>query len=115
MIDAVKARLDVALHDPLIGAEGEVPHLGDRVLRSAPRPEPVGARPKVGLEDRLQHELEGGPHDAVADRRDPQLAQLAAALGDRALLDRQRPKGPRAKLLAELTQERCTPSRTSIS
>src|SRR5215207_7084636 len=59
-------------------------NLGDRVLRPASGPEPVRARLEVGLEDRLQRQLEGGLHDPVADRRNPQPRQLAAALGDRA-------------------------------
>lgn len=41
VVDAVKARLDVGLDHPLVGAGGEVLHLGDRVLRPASRPEPV--------------------------------------------------------------------------
>src|SRR5207249_908995 len=96
---------DVALHDPLVGAEREVLYLGERVLRSASRPKPVGTRLKVDLEDRLEHQLEGGLNNAVADRRNPEVAQLAAALGDRAFLDRQRPKRPGDKLLSKLAQE----------
>ena len=80
-------------------------NLGDRVLRPAPGPKPVGARLEVGLEDRLQHQLEGGLHDPVADRRDAQPTLLAAALGDQTLPDRCRPKAPGAQLLAELAQE----------
>jgi hypothetical protein len=60
---------------------------------------------EVGLEDRLQHQLEGGLHDPVAQRRDPQPARLAAAFGDPPLLDRHRPKAPGAKLLTQLVQE----------
>ncbi len=41
VIDAVEARLDVALHDPFIGAEREVLDLGDRVLCPASRPKPI--------------------------------------------------------------------------
>src|SRR5215216_5236913 len=80
-------------------------NLGDRVLRPAPGPKPVGARLKVSLKDRFQHQLEGGLHDPVADRRDPQPTRLAAALGDQTLLHRSRPKAPAAQLLAELAQE----------
>ena len=105
VVDAIEARLYVALHHPLVRAEGEVLNLGDRDLRSASRSKPVGARLKVGLEDRLQHQLEGGLHDAVADRRDPQVAQPAATFGDRALLDRQRPERSCAQLLTKLIQE----------
>ena len=81
MVDPVKARLDVGLDDPLEGAGSEVMHLGDRVLRPAPRPEPIRARLEVGLEDRLQHQLEGGLDDAVRDDRYSQPTALAAALG----------------------------------
>ena len=84
---------------------GEVLHLGDRVLRPASRPKPIGARLKISLEDRLQHQLEGGLHHTITDRRDPEIAQRAATLRDRSLLDRQRPKRPSAKLLTELAQE----------
>jgi hypothetical protein len=80
-------------------------NLGDRVLGPASGPEPVRARLKVGLEDRLQHQLEGGLHDPVADRRDPQPAQPAAALGDQTLLHRRRPEAPGAQLLSEPCQE----------
>jgi hypothetical protein len=80
-------------------------NLGDRVLRPASGPEPVGARLKVGLEDRLQDQLEGGLHDAVADRRNSQPAQLAAALGDQTLPDRYRPEAPGTQLLSEPAQE----------
>ncbi len=77
----------------------------DRVLGSAPRSEAVRAGLEVGLEDRLQHQLEGGLHDPVAQRRDPEPARLAAALRDPPLLDRYRPEAPGAELLAQLLQE----------
>lgn len=105
MVKLVKARLDVGFNNPLIRAGAEVVHLGDRVPRSASGPKPIRARLKVDLEDRLKHELQRGLHDAVAHRRDPQVAQLAATLGNRALLDRGRPKAPRPQLLTEPGQE----------
>jgi hypothetical protein len=82
-----------------------VVHLGDRVLRPASRPEPVGARLKVSLEDRLQHQLEGGLHNSVADRRNSQPAQLTAELGDQTLLDRHRPIASGTQLLSKPVQE----------
>jgi hypothetical protein len=90
-------------------------NLGDRVLGPAPRPKPVGARLEVGLEDRLQHQLEGGLHDPVADRRDPQSAQPAAALGDQPLLDRLRPEAPARSSSRSSPRNRSTPSRRSMS
>ena len=44
VVDLVEAGLDVAFHHPLIGAAGEVVGLGDRVMRSALRAEPIGTR-----------------------------------------------------------------------
>jgi hypothetical protein len=101
----VTARLDVGPDHPLIAAGGEVVHLGDRVLRPASGPEPVGARLKVGLEDRLQNQLEGGLNDAIGHGRDPEPTAFAAALGDRPLPDRRRPVTPSLELLAQLVQE----------
>ena len=105
VVDAVETRLDVRLDDPLIRAAGEVVDLGDRVLRSASRPKPVGARLKVDLEDRFQHGLQSGLHDTIRNRRDPQPTALAAALGDHPLTDGHRPISPRSKLLTQLVEE----------
>ena len=80
-------------------------HLGDRVLGSASRPVAVGARLEVDLEDRLEHQLEGGLDDAIRDRRDPEPTALAAALGNRLLPNRPRPVAARPKLLAQPGQE----------
>src|SRR5438093_12055754 len=35
------------------------PHLGHRIMSPAVRAEPVGAREKIHLENRLQHQLQG--------------------------------------------------------
>ena len=69
--EAVEARLDVRLHDPLIGAGREVVDLGDRVLRPTTGPVGVARRVEAGLEDRLQDELEGHLAHAVAESGDP--------------------------------------------
>src|SRR6266545_2108792 len=105
VVERVEARLDIRLDDPLVGAARQLVDLGDRVLGSAPRSEAIRAGLEVGLEDRLQHQLEGGLHHPVAQRRDPEPARLAAALGDPPLLDRYRPEAPGAKLLTQLLQE----------
>jgi hypothetical protein len=61
VVDAVKARLDVGLYHPRIRRRrvGEVDDLGDGVLGTASRSIAVGGDVEVGLEDRLQHQLEG--------------------------------------------------------
>ena len=48
--------------------------LGDGVVGSAPRAEAVAARLEVRLEDRFEHQLEGGLHHPVSHGRDPQAA-----------------------------------------
>ena len=81
----VEARLDVALHDPLVGAGREVVHLGDRVLRPASGPEPVGARLEVASKIGSSTSLRAACTTRSRTVGDPQPAQLAAALGDRPL------------------------------
>ena len=49
-------------------------NLSHGVVRASVRPETVRARLKVGLEDRLQHQLQGRLHDTVRHRRDAQPA-----------------------------------------
>src|SRR5215216_6488094 len=67
--------------------------LGDRVLGATSGTEPVAARAKVRLPDRLQHQLQGGLHHPVPHGRDPQPALLGAAgFGDHPLPHRQRPE-----------------------
>ena len=74
VVDLVEARLDVRLQHPARsrGRRREVVDLGDGVLGSAPRAEAVGARLEVRLEDRFEHQLEGGLHDPVPRGRDAQ-------------------------------------------
>jgi site-specific DNA recombinase len=55
VVDLVEAGRDVALQHPLITMRraGERADLGDRIVRPAPGPEPVGAGQEVGFEDWL--------------------------------------------------------------
>ena len=105
MRDFVEARLDVCFENPLIGVGREHVYLGDRVVRSASGSEPVGAGFEVGLEDRLEHRLEGSLDHAVAEGGHAKSTELSSALGYQPLLDRQRPKAPRTQLLAESVKE----------
>src|SRR4029453_17126874 len=71
--------------------------LGDGVLGAPSGTEPVAARAKVRLPDRLQHQLQGGLHHPVPPGPYPQPASLAAAgLGDQPLPHGQ---GPEAAVL----------------
>jgi hypothetical protein len=60
---------------------------------------------EVGLEDRLEHQLEGGLHDPITHGRDPQPADLAARLGDPARADRRGSELSGPQLLAKRGQE----------
>jgi hypothetical protein len=94
MRDRLKARLDVGVQHPPV-ALGAVPlDLGDRVVCPPHRPEPVGDRQEVGLEDGFQHQLQRRLNHPVRDRRDPELADPArpCRLGNQALPHRQRPE-----------------------
>jgi len=71
MRNFVETGLDVALDHPLVGVGGQVADLGHRVMSPAFRAEPVGAREKVRLEDRLQHQLHGGLDHPIPHCGDP--------------------------------------------
>ena len=59
--------------------------LGHRVMSPALRAEPVTAREKIRLEDRLQHQLQGRLDHPIPHGGDPQATHLAARLGDHPL------------------------------
>src|SRR3954468_11921721 len=90
MRDFVEAGFDVSFDDPLIRAGREVMDLGHRVMSSAIRAKPIGAREKIRLENWLQHQFNAGLGYPVADHSNPQIADFAARFRDRALLRRQR-------------------------
>src|SRR6266536_976647 len=105
MRNFVEAGFDVALNDPLIGAGREVAHLGHRVVCPAVGAEPVAAREKIRLEDRLQHQLQGCLDHPIPNGRDPKAAQLAVRLGDHALPHRQRAETAVLQLRPQLIQD----------
>ena len=57
-------------------------HFLDRVRPAALRPIAVGRGVEIRLEDRLQHQLGGGLHHAVPDRRDTERPLAATGLRD---------------------------------
>jgi DNA invertase Pin-like site-specific DNA recombinase len=59
---------------------GEQVDLGDGVLGAPVWAKAVRARPKVRLEDRLEHQLQRGLHHAVGHGRDPQHPQASASI-----------------------------------
>lgn len=118
VIDGVKARLDVRVQHPPVTGGAEPVYLSDRVVCSPHRPEPVGDRHEVGLEDRFQHQLQRRLDNPVRNRRNPEAANLSrpARFGDLALPHRQRPERARLELGAQVLQEpRCAPICSSTS
>jgi hypothetical protein len=106
MVDLVDAGRDVPLQDPLIGAGGQVVDLGHGVLGAAAGAKAVGAGRKVRLEDRLEHEFQGGLDRPVACGGDPKSPQLASFLGDQTFPHGHRPEPSSLEVDAQLGEER---------
>ncbi len=107
VVDVVEARLDVALHHPLVASGGEVVDLGERVMGASARAEPVRARLEVRLEDGFEHQLQRGLDHAVPDGRDAKPAPLARpGLGDHPLPHGQRHKPPSLQVGPQAGEER---------
>jgi hypothetical protein len=81
--------------------------LGDGILGAASGAEAVGTRLEVRLEDRLQHQFQGGLDRPVACGGDPESPQLASLLGDQPFPHGHRPAEPSSlKVDAQLGKER---------
>ena len=82
-------------------------YLSDRVVGSPHRPEPVGDRHEVGLEDRFQHQLQRRLDHPIGHGRNAEFPQLPrpARFGDLAFPHRQRPKRARLELGTQVVQE----------
>nr|WP_277350241.1 hypothetical protein [Nonomuraea sp. FMUSA5-5] len=96
------SRLDHPAASPLLLIDE---HL-QRIMSRSPGPEPEGAVGHVGLEDRLEHDLQRSLHDTVTNCRDRQRPHLAAArLRDEHPPRRQRPIAPLPHLFSQLTEQ----------
>jgi len=105
--EVVEGRLDVRVQYPPVSVGAELVYLGDRVVCPPHRPEPVGDRLEVGLEDGLQHELQRGLDHLVGHGGYAELPQLprSARLGNLALPHRQRPERALFQLGTQVIQE----------
>jgi site-specific DNA recombinase len=115
VVDLVKARRDIRLEHPLVVASrcAEEVDLGDGVPGSAPRAEAVGARLEIRLEDRLQHQLQGGLHHRSAAVGMPRRRSLPDALG--IAFSRTRVGVKRRALSAAHSPPRNSPTPTSMA
>ncbi len=76
VVDRVKARLDIRIQHPAIPLGAVLVYLGDCVVGSPHRPEPIGDRHEVGLEDRFQHQLQRSLNHPIGHGGDAKLPQL---------------------------------------
>src|SRR6266545_879300 len=76
MRDRLKAVGDVRFRDPPRALPGLINDDLQRVVCRAPGPKPERALQHVGLEDRLNDDLCGRLHNAVADRGDREWTKL---------------------------------------
>jgi hypothetical protein len=74
VVDTVEARLDVRVQHPPVTGGGQMMDLGDGVVRAPVRPEPIRARPEIGLEDGFQDQLQRRLDHAVRDGWYPEPA-----------------------------------------
>jgi hypothetical protein len=107
VVDGVKARLDIRIQHPAVAFGAEHVDLGDRVVCSPHRPEPVRDRHEVSLEDRFQHQLQRRLHDPVRHGRDTEATDLArpARLGNLAFPHRYRSERAALKTCTQVVQE----------
>lgn len=88
MRDLVEARLDITFQHPLVAVGCQHVDLGDGVMRSTSRTEPIATWVEVRFEDGFEDQLHAGLHDPVPIGGDAQSSELARRLGDHPLLDR---------------------------
>ena len=86
---------DVCFENPLVGVGREHVNIGDRIVRTASRPETVGAGFEVGLEYRLEHRPQSSLNNPVANGRRHRLSAPLRLLASGRLAA---PKAPHAEL-----------------
>jgi site-specific DNA recombinase len=84
----LKTTRDAGFHYPAATPPGLVNEHLKGIVRRPPRAEPEAARQEVCLEDRLEHDLQRGLHDTVADSRDGRFILPLLQACVRMLLDR---------------------------
>ncbi len=106
VVDVVEAGFDVPFDHPLVALGGHLVDLGDGVLCPSSRPIPVTMRIEIDFEDRFQDQFQGHLRHPVPQRRNPQITDLAALLGDRRLPHRQRGETAVFQRRTQLVQKR---------
>ena len=91
MRDRVEVLGQIGVHHIGVAPAEQPVHFLDRVAPLRARPVAIGTVLEVRLEDRLQHQLGGGLHHPVPDRRDAERPLAAAGLRDHHPPHRRRP------------------------
>src|ERR1019366_8231949 len=107
MRDFVKAGFDVALQHPLVvaGPGGEEVDLGDRVLRTPVRAEPVRARLEIRLEDGFEHKLQACLDPPFSDGGNSEFPEFPIRFRYHPLPYLNRPEPARLQRVPDLAQE----------
>ena len=82
MRNRIEILRQIRIHDFRVAAAEQRVHFLDRVRPAPLRPVAESRGVEVRLEDRLQHQLGGGLHHAVPDRRDAEWPLAATGLRD---------------------------------
>ena len=114
MRDRVEVLRQIGVHHVSVASAEQRVHLLDRVGPAPSRPVAMGRRVEVRLEDRFQHQLGGGLHHPVPDRRDAEGTFAASGLRDHHPSHRCGPIGPCNKVLPEAGEPPVQPCRLDL-
>ena len=111
MRDRVEVLRQIGVHHIGVASAEQRVHRLDRVGPAPSRPIAIGRRVEIRLEDRLQHQLGGGLHHPVPDRRDAERPLAAAGLRDHHPSHRCWPIRPCSQVLPEAGEPLLQPCR----
>src|SRR5215212_8258826 len=112
MPDLIETGSNISLQNPMIllGSGRQTVDLGDRVMLTPFRTEPIRTRQEIRLENGLEYLLQHGLDNTVRDGRDPELPQFPGRpLRDRHPPHLDRPVGARLHRLPDSFQKRNNP------
>ena len=114
--DLVETGRDIGLQNPLVvdGLGYQMVDLGDRVVGTPVRAEPVRAQQEIRLENRLEHRLDSGLDDPVTTVGIPSFLVPDDPLGDHHLPRLDRPEARRTSATPDAVQEHHDPTWVSI-
>ena len=101
MRDGIEILAQIGIDHVGVALPKQGQHRLDRIARAAFRPIAVRGRIQIRFEDRLQHQLRGGLHHPVPDRRDTEWTLAAAGLWDHHPPHRLAPIRLRTQFLAQ--------------